>query len=241
MAKWSLEICVDNIEAAIAAEKAGADRIELCANLNEGGTTPSYAMIHSTLDNLTIPVFPIIRPRGGDFFYSEKEFEIMIQDAIICMSSDCAGIAVGLLKTNGTVDIKRTKYFVSLMDEKEVTFHRAFDRAKDPFQALEDIIETGCKRILTSGLQPTAEAGMGLIAKLVEKANGRIIIMPGAGVRSNNIEKILTTTKAIEYHSSAKKMMQSDMKYFNPNFNKQENNFQGVDVEEIRKMKVLIS
>lgn len=238
---FGLEICVDNIEGAIAAEKAGADRIELCSNLIEGGITPSFAYIEYAIQNLSIPIFPIIRPRGGDFFYSNAEFEIMQKDVAHCKLLGCKGIVVGILKANGDMDMRRTKILVDIAEGMEVTFHRAFDRTNFMQQALEDVIATGCKRILTSGLYENVNDGIRNLKELVEAAKDRIIIMPGSGVKSNNLQHLINTTKAKEYHSSARKSIVSQMEYFNPNFNKEENKYIGVDVEEIKLMKNVIS
>ncbi len=237
MAKRILEICVDNIEAAFAAEAAGADRIELCTNLNEGGITPSFAYIEYAVQNLTIPVFPIIRPRGGNFLYTNAEYEIMRKDVLQCKLIGCKGVVFGLLNIDGTIDVERTKMLVQDAGKMEVTFHRAFDSTNNIVLALKDVISTGCKRILTSGLYKNVDDGLQNIQELVSLANDRIIIMPGSGVRSTNIEKLVSATNAIEFHSSAKKMKTGEMNYINPNFSKEENNYQFVDEIEIRKIK----
>jgi copper homeostasis protein len=236
-----LEICVDTIDAAIAAEKAGADRIELCANLNEGGTTPSFGYIEFVLNHLTIPVFPIIRPRSGDFLYTDAEFEIMKADVIKCKELGCKGIVLGLLKATGEVDILKTKQLVLSAGSMEVTFHRAFDRTNNSAKALKDVIDTGCKRILTSGLSITAYQGKIIIKQLVTDAKDAIIIMPGSGIRSNNLKKLIETTDAIEYHSSASIVAKSAMQFTNPNFGKNEVAYKAVDIKEIRKMKNILT
>lgn len=222
-----LEIACFNISSAIAAAKAGADRIELCDNAAEGGTTPSLGTIQIALDKIKVPVFPIIRPRGGDFLYDEWEFETMYYDVDFCRQLGCKGVVLGLLKKDGNIDLERTKELVAIAAPMEVTFHRAFDRATNPLQALEDIIATGCKRLLTSGQKEHATDGLNLIQVLVKQAAGRIIIMPGSGIRSHNITAIAQFTGATELHSSARKMQPSEMNFNVPDF-----------IEDLRKLSV---
>lgn len=211
-----LEICAGSLHSALAAQQGGADRVELCDNLEEGGTTPGYGTLSRTRDLLHIGLYPIIRPRGGDFLYDEAEFEVMCRDIGICRQLGCDGVVIGLLDADGTVDVKRTRLLAELAFPMGVTFHRAFDRSRDAFAALEDIIDAGCERILTSGQRPTAPEGAGLIARLVEKAGDRIAIMAGAGVREDNIGELVKRTGAGEYHSTAKTSRRSGMKFFNP-------------------------
>ena len=231
-----LEIAVFSVEAAVTALKAGAHRIEFCENPQEGGTTPSYGSLKTLRSFTTQPVFPIIRPRGGDFFYSRSEFEVMKTDLLIIKELGYLGAVIGLLNVDGSIDTKRTKELVDIAGPTmQISFHRAFDRCKDPFKALEDIIASGCKRILTSGQVPNAADALPLLSKLVEDAVDRIIIMPGSGVRSNNIKEIRQATGAKEIHSSARKMQASQMHYTKDSMNE---NLQatGVDAEEIKKM-----
>ncbi len=197
-----LEICAYNIQSCIIAEKAGAARIELCADPAAGGTTPSYGTIHYTLDKLSIPVFPMIRPRGGNFVYDADELAIMKKDILTCRELGCPGIATGVLLPNGNIDTEQMKRIVDWAHPMTVTCHKAFDRTPDAFKALEDVIASGCIRILTSGLKDTAINGAAMLAQLVSLAAGRIIIMPGGGVRSSNIAQLIKDTKATEYHSS---------------------------------------
>jgi copper homeostasis protein len=235
MSKVVLEIAAFNMEAALNALTAGADRIEFCENPQEGGTTPSFGSLANLIPLATKPIFPIIRPRGGDFFYTTNEFNAMRSDILMVRKLDYPGIVLGLLNADGTVDIERTKRLVDIASPMEVTFHRAFDRCKDPFKALEDIIFTGCKRILTSGQVPNAADGLPLLKKLIEQAGDRIMIMPGSGVRSNNINEIIQSTGAKEIHSSARQMHSSQMLFTKESMNE---NLQatGVDAEEIKKM-----
>ena len=231
-----LEIAVFSIEAAVTALKAGAHRIEFCENPQEGGTTPSYGSLKTLRSYTTQPVFPIIRPRGGDFFYSRSEFEVMKADLLIIKELGYLGAVIGLLNADGSIDTKRTKELVDIAGPSmQISFHRAFDRCNDPLIALEEIIETGCKRILTSGQVPNAADAIPLLKKLVEQAGDRMIIMPGSGVRSNNIKEITQATAAKEMHSSARKMQASQMHYFKATM-QEELLSTGIDFDEIRKM-----
>ncbi|AWO00516.1 copper homeostasis protein CutC [Chitinophaga alhagiae] len=216
MKKITLEICAASLASCIAAEEGGADRIELCDNLLEGGTTPSYATIAIAREKVKIALYPIIRPRGGDFLYSDLEFAVMQKDIEMCKQLGCNGVVIGLLTADGQVDTTRTRALVELAWPMGVTFHRAFDMTADPFQALEDIIETGCERILTSGQRNTAPEGAPLIQQLVEKAAGRIAIMAGSGVRAGNVAALAAATKAEEYHTTAKDYVDSRMRFRNP-------------------------
>lgn len=208
-----LEIAVFNIYSAILAANAGADRIELCENPFDGGTTASYGTLKAVREKISIPVFPIIRPRGGDFLYNDDEFEVIKKDTLLCKELGFEGLVTGMLLQDGSIDIKRTAQLVELAYPLEITFHRAFDRVKDPLQSLEDIMKCGCQRILTSGQVPNAYDGKELIKQLVELADGRIIIMPGSGVRSNNIAQLADFTGAKELHSSARKNIHSAMQF----------------------------
>jgi copper homeostasis protein len=212
---FKLEVIGFNIESCSLAQSAGADRIELCDNPADGGTTPSYGFIKAAREKLKIALYPIIRPRGGDFLYSREEFEIMQTDIKLCKDLGCDGVVVGMLNADGKIDKKRCSLLVELAYPLGVTFHRAFDRTNDAHQALEDIIEIGCERILTSGLQPTAMEGAGAIASLIKQADERIIIMPGSGLRSDNIISLAQRTGAIEFHTSARISKSSAMNYCN--------------------------
>jgi copper homeostasis protein len=234
-----LEIAVFNFQSALLAASAGANRIELCENAHEGGTTPSYGALKLVKEKIFIPVFPMIRPRGGDFLYNDDEFIIMQKDILLCKELGYEGIVIGLLNADGTVDKKRTGQLTELAYPLDITFHRAFDRTVDAQQALEDIIDCGCTRILTSGQHPNAIDGQNLIKQLIEQADDRIIIMPGSGIRSNNIRTIADYTGATELHSSARKNMPSNMAFTQPSMNE---NLQqiAVDESEIQSMIKLI-
>jgi len=216
--KYLIEIATSDFLTTKSAVEGGADRIELCANLAEGGTTPSYAHIKKCKEAFGIALFPIIRPRGGDFLYTKDEFEIMKNDIKLCKELGCEGIVIGLLNMDGTIDMTRTSELVELAYPLEVTFHRAFDRCKDPFTALEELIEIGCQRILTSGQKPTVSEGIDLIAGLNKKADDRIIILPGSGVRKDNIKILAEKTGCIEFHSSLRGKAKSPMQFIHPAF-----------------------
>jgi copper homeostasis protein len=234
-----LEIAVFNIESALTAIAAGADRIEFCENPMEGGTTPSYGSLKTLIQKTSTPIFPIIRPRGGDFLYSDDEFDSMKSDLLLVKELGYPGAVIGMLKKDGHIDINRTAELVSIAGNIEITFHRAFDRCIDPLKGLEDIIQTGCKRILTSGQVPNVANALPLIAELVNNANGRITIMPGSGVRANNINQIIASTKVKEIHSSARKNYPSSM-LFSPASMQEEMMFTGVDQAEIIAMKKVL-
>jgi copper homeostasis protein len=191
------------------------NRIELCADAGEGGTTPDYGTIKLVKENVDIDVYPIIRPRGGDFFYSAEEFTIMKADILMCKDLGCEGVVIGMLQQDGSIDAEHCKKLVALAYPMGVTFHRAFDRAVNPFETLESIISTGCERILTSGHKPTAPEGAPLLKDLIRQANDRIVIMPGSGVRAANIIDLAKQTAAVEFHSSASFKLNSSMLYLN--------------------------
>jgi len=233
---YTLEIAVFNIHSALLAASAGADRIELCENPSDGGTTPSYGTLKSVREKVTIPVFPIIRPRGGDFLYNEEEFEVIQKDIHLCKELGFEGVVTGLLMADGSIDVARTSMLVEMAYPLEVTFHRAFDRAKDPSTALEMVINAGCQRILTSGQVPLAFDGRQLIKELIDQANSRIIIMPGSGIRSSNIAALASATGAEELHSSGRKSVASEMLFVQDNMLETLENIL-TDIVEIQKMK----
>lgn len=211
-----LEVCAFNIQSSIIAERAGAKRVELCANPVEGGTTPSFGCIIETRNNISIDLYPIIRPRAGDYFYDDYEFAIIRRDIEMCKKVGCNGISVGIQKKTGEIDIERLKRIVEWAYPMGVTSNRAFDAAPDPHKALEDLIEAGCERVLTSGLQPSAPEGADLLKELVQQSDGRIIIMPGAGVRSSNVKILADHTGATEFHTSARVPVLPMAEYQNP-------------------------
>jgi len=211
-----LEICANSYASAIAAQAGGADRIELCENLNEGGTTPSFGTLQKVREDLTIRLYVLIRPRAGDFCYSDEEYAIMRKDILLCKDIGCDGVVIGLLNPDGTVDHERTRELVALAAPMGVTFHRAFDASNDGFEALETIIDCGCERILTSGMKNTALEGIEYLNLLVKRAGERITIMPGSGINEQNIKQLALKTGAQEFHTSAKLPVKSRMVYHNP-------------------------
>ena len=212
---YRLEICAFNLPSALIAQQAGADRIELCAGPEEGGTTPSAGVIRTAREQLRIALYPIIRPRGGDFLFAEEEFRVMMRDIEFCKQVGCNGVVIGMLLADGSVDKARCARLVEAAYPLGVTFHRAFDWAANPFEAMEAIIQIGCERILTSGQRPTAEEGAPLIDQLIREADDRIVIMPGSGVRSANIAGLAEATGAAEFHSSARVLQASAMEFVN--------------------------
>lgn len=212
-----IEICANSVESAVKAQEGGAYRVELCAGIPEGGTTPSFGdirMARQLLQETKLHV--IIRPRGGDFLYSHLELEIMLHDIKVAKQLGADGVVFGCLTADGNVDIAAMKMLMNAVGDMNVTFHRAFDMCKNPKEALEQIIELGCTRILTSGQEENALAGIPLLKELIEQADGRIIIMPGCGVNPNNILQIAEETGASEFHFSGRSACESLMTYRNP-------------------------
>ena len=199
-----IEICCGSIQSAANAKAGGAVRVELCQGLIEGGTTPSPATIEYAVKELGLQVFVLIRPRGGDFCYNELEIKTMEADVEFCKKAGVAGIVVGFLHPDGSIDTELTRRFVKLAAPLPVTFHRAFDRCPEPLKALEQIIDCGCARILTSGCQPTAVEGADMLQKLVQQANGRITILAGSGVTPENAVALREKTDVPEIHGSCK-------------------------------------
>ena len=224
-----IEVIAFNIQSCAIIQSCGAHRIELCDNPGEGGTTPSYGFIKAARKKLQIELYPIIRPRGGDFLYSDEEFDIMKTDVKLCKELGSDGVVLGILNADGTIDKSRCSELIELAYPLGVTFHRAFDRVADANKALEDVIEIGCERILTSGLKPTVMEGIDTIASLVSQAKERIIIMPGSGVRADNIVEIAKRSDAVEFHSSARINISSNMNFVSSTMNEK---MQSVSVDE---------
>ena len=199
-----IEICCGSIQSAANAKTGGAVRIELCQGLVEGGTTPSPATIRYAVKELGLRVFVLVRPRGGDFCYNELEIKTMEEDVKFCKEAGVAGIVVGFLHPDGSIDTELTRRFVKLASPLPVTFHRAFDECADPLKALEQIIDCGCARILTSGCQPTAVEGAELLQQLVKQADGRITILAGSGITPENAAALKQKTGVPEIHGSCK-------------------------------------
>ena len=252
MTRFILEICCFNLQSVITAVGAGADRIELCMDAAEGGTTPSYGLIRSAREATraagaapddspgpAVRLYPIIRPRGGDFFYDKNDYAQMLLDVALCKDLGCDGVVIGGLTQDGSVDTEGCARLVEAAGPMGVTFHRAFDRVADPAQALEDVIALGCERILTSGCRPTAPEGAALIKALIQQAAGRITIMPGSGVRADNVVALEQATGAREFHTSARVAMPSLMQYVNPAMQEQLT-FVAVHTEEVRQLRTLL-
>ena len=213
-----VEICANGVESCLAAQEGGADRVELCAGIPEGGTTPSYGEIKVARRVLTTTrLHVIIRPRGGDFLYTDLEVERMAEDIAMCRQLGVDGVVFGCLNADGTFDLEKNRYLMERSRGMSVTCHRAFDRAVNPEQALEDVIALGFDRILTSGQQPKAEQGIDLLARLNRQADGRIILMAGSGVTEQNIRRIREATGLTEFHFSGRESFASAMQYVNPN------------------------
>jgi copper homeostasis protein len=213
--KIIFEACVDSLEAALAAQEGGADRVELCVNLPEGGVTPSAGLTDMVCSLLKIPVMVIVRPRGGDFLYSDSEFQLMKKEIEFIKTKKARGVVSGILNADGTIDKERTKELIDIARPLEFTFHRAFDMTRDPFEALDVLIELGADRVLTSGQEITAHAGIVLIQKLAEKAGSRISIMPGSGINERNAVEIINRCGVKEIHSSARVKKRSKMLFKN--------------------------
>lgn len=214
---YKLEICANSVASCIEAQKGGAWRVELCAAIPEGGTTPSYGDIALARELIQIKLHVIIRPRAGDFLYSPLEHRIMLKDIETARRLGANGVVIGCLTPEGEVNWVRNRELVEAAEGMSVTFHRAFDMCRDPYESLERIIALGCDRLLTSGQQPKAEQGIPMLRELVQRAGDRIIIMPGSGVNADNITKLSEETGAREFHLSARERLESGMIYRNPN------------------------
>ncbi|MCX7512932.1 copper homeostasis protein CutC [Frateuria hangzhouensis] len=208
-----LEVAANSVASALAAQEGGAGRIELCAALELGGVTPSYAEIATARDRLAIPLYVLIRPRAGDFLYNDFECEVMLRDIEACVALGCDGVVLGVLDPDGRVDQARCRPLVGAAGPLGVTFHRAFDMVADPAQALEAVIGLGCERVLTSGARASAIEGAAAVRARVEQAAGRLVVMPGAGVSAGNIAALARATGAREFHASARRALPSGMNH----------------------------
>lgn len=210
-----LEICADSVESAMAAERGGAQRIELCGSLIEGGVTPSAGLISAVRNRLSIDVYVMVRPRGGDFCYSREEFETMEQDVLTAKQLGGDGIVFGILQEDGDVDVSRTRHLVEIARPLKATFHRAFDMSRDLNKSLADLIEAGADRVLTSGREQNVEDALSVIASLMDAAAGRIAIMAGGGISESNVRRIIRETCVREIHASVRVHVPSPMRYRN--------------------------
>lgn len=235
-----IEICLDSPQAALLAQKYGAKRVELCANLLEGGTTPSWGCIKATREAIEMDLFVLIRPRGGDFYYNAYEIEQMKYDIEVCHSLGVDGVVIGALNLDGNIDLKTTQLLVELARPMQVTFHRAFDRCKAPFEALEQLIDLGVDRILTSGQAPKIGQGLVLLEQLIQQAKGRIGILPGSGVGPQNISK-LKSIGATEFHFTAHQFAKASEGFQHPNFPDSEYQKKLFDVKKLQACLNLLS
>lgn len=210
-----LEVAASSLTSALAAQAGGAGRVELCGQLADGGVTPSYGLVATARDRLRIPLYVLVRPRSGDFLYDEAEFELMQRDIEACVRLGCDGVVIGALDADAGVDLAGCRALVAAAGGLGVTFHRAFDAARDPARALEDVIALGCERVLTSGGHRSALDGAAHIAALVQQAAGRVRIMAGAGIRPENVADVLARSRAHELHASARGLYRSTMRWRN--------------------------
>lgn len=239
MTERILEVCAFTIQTCRIAEKVGAARVELCDNPIEGGTTPSYGTIKQVRDSVSIGLYPIIRPRSGNYFYDNDEYAIIKKDIQACRDLHCDGISVGAQKADGEIDKDWLSRIVEWAGHLGVTCNRAFDGTPDPYKALEDIIECGCERVLTSGQKSAAPDAGQLLGELVKQAGERIIIMPGAGVKSSNLEKLIIESDAKEFHSSARVAAPNPLTYINTQVSDYGHVYIA-DENELRKMMAIV-
>lgn len=211
-----VEVCVDSVSSALAAERGGAARVELCSDLIEGGITPSAGLVEMTRAAVSVALHVMIRPRGGDFCYDSDEFEIMRRDITLAKQLGADGVVFGILDLNGNVDVARTRQLVDLARPLAVTFHRAFDMTADPSRALDDVCATDADRLLTSGGEPTSIEGQETILQLVKQAGGRIVIMPGSGIKPENARGLVDYTGVTEIHVGLRSAIPSPMLHRNP-------------------------
>lgn len=216
MRKIVFELCAESIDACLAARDGGADRIELCSALSEGGLTPSHGLIHEAVTHSGLPVHVLLRPRGGDFVYTDADFNVMCDDLKHLRVLGASGAVLGVLLADGSIDVERTRELVKMAGSLEVTFNRAFDHAASLDQALEDIISTGCRRVLTSGGERDVVSGGKSLARLIEQAAGRIDIAVGGGLRLKNAAAVARTTGAHHFHGSIRRMIAGPTRYDGP-------------------------
>ncbi len=215
-ARIECEVCIDSVDGALAAEAAGADRVELCANLHEGGTTPSFGMTQAVLATTQLPVMVMIRPRGGDFCFDQGEKDVMLRDIECLLAHKTVGFVIGALTPEGSVDRELCRDLCELARGHSITFHRAFDLTRDPAVSLDHLIELGCDRVLTSGQCRSAEQGIPLLRQLTEQGKGKIAIMAGAGIRPDNVARIIRESQVQQIHFSASSHVDSQMQFMRP-------------------------
>lgn len=235
-----LEVCAFNIQSCLLAQRAGAARVELCDNPVEGGTTPSYGTVKRVREKVDLPLYPIIRPRSGHYFYDADEFDIMRRDILLCKEIGCDGISVGIGTINAGIDTERMKRMVDWAYPMGVTCNRVFDGTPDLFNALEELIVCGCERVLTSGGRSAAPDAAEVLKKLVLQADGRIVVMPGAGINSGNVATLRSQCGAEEYHASARRMAPNPLTYVNTQVSDYGNVYIA-DEDEVRRMVAVLS
>lgn len=210
-----LEVCVESVESAIAADRGGADRIELCSDLLEGGVTPSAGLISIVRSKVSLDLFVLIRPRAADFCYSDEEFQAMEQDVLTAKQLGANGVVLGILNQDGQVDSARTRHMVEIARPLKVTFHRAFDVSSDLSKSLEDVIEAGVDRVLTSGGAQNAEQGARVLHQLNRQAGNRVVVMAGGGLSEKNVRRVIAESGVREVHASIRVSVPSPMRYRN--------------------------
>ncbi|WP_027708328.1 copper homeostasis protein CutC [Zooshikella ganghwensis] len=244
-----LEVCVDSVDGALIAASAGADRLELCGELSCGGLTPSIGLIYNIRDKINLPINVMLRPRAGDFCYSDEEFAVMKADLLAIKHAfpTLGGFVTGILTPEGKLDYDRLHSLIALAHPLSITLHRAFDMTKDPAQSLEVCLKLGVERILTAGFQHHAIDGVSVLQDLIKQAQEQLIIMPGSGLRASNLQSFLETVPAQEIHMSARKRVASNMRHQNPNIHMGTNGdsdefgYYLPDAEEIKAAKAIIS
>lgn len=241
-----LEACVNSAVSALLAREGGADRVELCENMQEGGCTPSLGSVRYAVEHLSIPVYVMVRPRGADFLYSDEEFDIMKEDVVQIRQAGAAGVVFGILRADGTLDETRMGILAGLAGPMGITCHRAFDMTRDPVEALETLIRLGISRVLTSGQSDSALAGAPLIRELIRQAAGRIAVMPGHGIKEHNLADVIRATGASEYHlylphqvTTSMQFVRNDVKMGRPDLSEYE--ITRIDPERIRQAKHIMT
>lgn len=237
MMTYLLEIACNSAASALAAQQGGADRVELFENLEQGGTTPSYGTLAVARDRLNIPLFVLIRPRAGDFFYDTLERDIMLRDIETCRRLGCDGVVIGALNSAGDIDLPLCRELVAAAGPLGITFHRAFDAARDLPAALEDVVSLGCQRILSSGGAASASEGSAMLAQLVRQAGARIQIMAGAGLNAQNIARVAKHSGCRQLHASAKAVRSSSMRFQNPALTGLQNDWTQTDAERVAALR----
>lgn len=235
-----LEIAANSVASAVAAQDGGADRVELCSGLELGGLTPSPGLLALARERLRIPLYALIRPRGGDFVYTDEETETMLLDIEACVAIGCDGVVLGALDADGNVDMPRCRALVSAAKHLGVTIHRAIDVSRDPLRTLEDAIALGCERVLSSGAQPGAPQGADLLRDMVQRAGERIVVMPGAGINAGNLAALRAATGAREFHASAKRILPSAMRHAIDARLGMSDGETRTDAEEVRRLAVAL-